>query len=68
MRAAKEAAIKELKDNQALEPDPREKNRDVGFNPDGTGSFRTRDKASRFPVQFEDSFTMPGDSRPAKLS
>lgn len=69
VRAAKAAAMKELKEKQDREAEPAGKIRDVGFNPDGTGSFMTRDKKSgRFPVQFEDSFTMPGDSRPARLS
>jgi hypothetical protein len=67
-RAAKAAAMKELKDKQAAEPDPREKNRNVGFNPEGTGSFMTREKPDRFATQWEDSFTMPGDSEPAKLA
>ncbi len=67
MRAAKDAAIKALREKEAPETDVRGKTRDVGFNPDGTGSFLTREK-SRYPVQFEDSFTMSNESRPAKLS
>ena len=62
MRAAKAAALKEIKDKQAAEPDPREKNRNIGFNPDGTASFATRDKPGRFATPWEDSFTMPADS------
>jgi hypothetical protein len=68
IHAARAAAMKELKDKQAAESDSREKNRNVGFNPDGTGSFMTREKPDRFAVQWEDSFTMPAESRPAKLS
>jgi hypothetical protein len=67
-RAAKAAAIQELRDRSAAESDAADKNRDVGFNPDGTGSFQVRKKSSRFPVEFEDSFTLSNESRPAKLS
>lgn len=67
VRAAKAAAIQELKDKQAAETETG-KTRNVGFNPDGTGSFMTREKPDRFAVAWEDSFTMPGESRPAKLS
>ena len=67
VRAAKAAAIQELKDKQAGESDNR-KNQQVGFSPDGTGSFMTGDKADRFATKWEDSFTMPGESRPARLS
>ncbi|HYW58780.1 MAG TPA: DUF2726 domain-containing protein [Polaromonas sp.] len=67
VKAAKEAAIRELRAKEAPDAESRTKTRDVGFNPDGTGSFMTREK-SRYPVQFEDSFTMGNDSRPAKLS
>ena len=68
VRATKAAAMKEIKDKQAAELDPRDKNRDIGFNPDGTGSFMTREKPDRFAAQWEDSFTMPPDTRPAKIS
>lgn len=60
VRAAKAAALQQLKDKQAAEADPREKSRNVGFNPDGTGSFMSRDKPGRFATPWEDSFTMPG--------
>lgn len=66
VRAAKAAALQELKDKQAPETDAREKSRAVGFNPDGSGSFMVRDKPGRFANQWEDSFTM-ADSQPAKL-
>lgn len=66
VRAAKAAAIKELKDKQAAPTDTRGK-ASVGFNPDGTGSFMTQEKPDRFATKWEDSFTM-GESRPAKLS
>lgn len=68
VRAAKAAAIQELKDKQAAETETQNKNRGAGFNPDGTGSFMTREKPDGFAVQWEDSFTLPGESRPAKLS
>ena len=68
VRAAKAAAIQQLKDRQAAATETREKNSNVGFNPDGTGSFMIREKPDRFAVQWDDSFTMPGESRPAKLS
>ena len=69
VRAAKAAAIQELKDKQAAESEIRGKNRTTGFNPDGSGSFNIKDKPDRFAVQWEDSFTMPGgESRPARLS
>lgn len=67
VRAAKAAAIQELKDKQAATTDARSKNANVGFNPDGTGSFMTKEKPDRFATKWEDSFPMPGDSRPAKL-
>ena len=69
VRAAKAAAIQELKDKQAAETETRNKTgKAAGFNPDGSGSFMVRDRNDRFAVAFEDSFTMPGESRPAKLS
>lgn len=68
VRAAKAAAMKELKDKQGAEIDPKEKNRNVGFNPDGSGSFMSRDVPAHFVTQWEDSFTMPAESRPAELS
>ncbi len=68
VRTAKAAAIKELKDKQAAATETRATNQSVGFNPDGTGSFMTRAKPDRFAAKWEDSFTMPGESRPAKLS
>ena len=67
VRAAKAAAMQELKDKQAAETEAQEKNRREGFNPDGTGSFMTRAKSDRFAVQWDDSFTMPAETRPAKL-
>ena len=63
-RAAKEAALKEL--NKGNDGRPVSKSRPAGFNPDGTGAIEVR-KPSRFPTQFEDSFTHPADSRPGKL-
>ncbi len=68
MRAAKAQAIKELKDKRAAETEPRDAARNAGFNPDGTGSFMTRDKKDRFAAKWEDSFTMQHESRPAKPS
>jgi len=62
------STMKELKDKQAAETEPKDAVRDPGFNPDGTGSFMTRDKKDRFAAKWEDSFTMPPESRPAKLS
>lgn len=66
VRAAKAAAIQELKDKQAATTEARGKNADVGFNPDGTGSFMTKEKPDRFATKWEDSFTR-GESRPAKV-
>jgi hypothetical protein len=66
VRAAKAAAIQELKDKQAATTETRGKNANVGFNPDGTGSFMAKEKPDRFATKWEDSFTM-GESRPAKL-
>lgn len=73
VRMATEAAVREVKGKgkDAPKPDVREKNRDVGFNPEGTGSFlspREQRERDRFAVPFEDSFNMPADTRPAKLS
>lgn len=67
VRAAKAAAIQELKDKQAATTEARGRSASVGFNPDGTGSFMTKEKPDRFATRWEDSFTM-GESRPAKLS
>jgi hypothetical protein len=67
VRVAKAAAIKEIRDKQAAEPDARQKNLNVGFNPDGTGSFASPEKPDRFATQWQDSFTMPADTRPAAL-
>jgi hypothetical protein len=66
VRAAKAAAIQELKDKQAATTETRGRTTSVGFNPDGTGSFMTKEKPDRFATKWEDSFTM-GESRPAKL-
>ena len=66
--AVKAEAMKELKDKQAAETEPKDAARGPGFNPYGTGSFMTRDKKDRFATKWEDSFTMPAESRPAKLS
>ena len=63
-RAAKEAALKEL--NKGNEVRATSKNQPVGFNPDGTGAMQVH-KPSRYPTQFEDSFTHPADSRPGKI-
>ncbi len=68
VRALKAAAMKELNDRQTAGSDSREKSHNVGFNPEGTGSLTTQEKPDRFVVQWEDSFSMPADSRPAKLS
>lgn len=68
VRAAKAAALQELKDKQAAETDTRGRNSPAGFNPDGTGSFMTKEKPDRFATKWEDSFPMPGESRPARLS
>lgn len=67
VRAAKAAAMQELKDSQAAATEAQEKHRAGGFNPEGTGSFMTREKSDRFAVQWDDSFTMPAETRPAKL-
>ncbi|MFC5520202.1 hypothetical protein [Polaromonas jejuensis] len=66
MKAAREAALKELnRDNQ--EAVPPAKNRNVGFNPDGTGTIRDLDKPDPFAKPWEDSFIYPADTRPARL-
>lgn len=68
VRSAKLAAMKELRDKEISDPELREKARHVGFNPEGTGSLVAREKSDRFSLRWENSFTMPADSRPAKLS
>lgn len=68
VRAAKAAAIQELKDKQAADTEHRGKNQPQGFNPDGSGSFRVRENPDPFALKWEDSFTLAGESRPAKLS
>ncbi|MEP6770401.1 MAG: DUF2726 domain-containing protein [Polaromonas sp.] len=66
VKAAKDAALKELnKDNQP-EASRAAATRNVGFNPDGTGGIRV-EKNDRFATQWEDSFIQPADTRPAKL-
>lgn len=64
-QAAKEAALRELNKNNDVKP-ASSKPQAAGFNPDGTGGFQVR-KPSRYPTQFEDSFTHSDESRPAKL-
>ena len=64
-RAAKEAALKKL--NKSSDTSSVPNRRPSGFNHEGTGGFDTH-KLNRFPTQFEDSFTHPSDSRPAKLN
>lgn len=68
-RAAKEAALLELNRNDALKPIPLSKA--VGFNPDGSGAFGTgafdASASGRFRTQWDDSFVLADDSRPAKL-
>lgn len=66
VRAAKAAALKEIKDKQAAETDPKGRNRNIGFNPDGTGAFMSRDKPGRFATPWEDSFTLPADGSRAR--
>lgn len=68
LRASKAQALQELRDKRAAETEPTDTVNNAGFNPDGTGAFMTRDKNERFAAKWEDSFTMPNDSRPAKLS
>lgn len=63
--AAKAAALKELNDNDALKPIPRAPS--AGFNPDGSGAFGAG-VSTRWPGKWEDSFTHPDESRPAKLN
>lgn len=66
VKAAKDAALKELnKDNQPEAPRAAATS-NVGFNPDGTGGLRI-DKNNRFATQWEDSFTQPADTRPARI-
>ena len=66
MKAAKEAALKELNmgTRQAAQS---ANNRNVGFNSEGTGSIRVPDKPGRRTVLWEDSFMLPPDTRPARL-
>lgn len=62
--AAKEAALKQL--NQTSEVKPGPVGQPTGFNADGTAAARTSASSDASP-QWEDSFTMPADTRPAKL-
>ena len=67
VKAAKEAALKELNRDAQQATQPAE-NRNVGFNPEGTGSIRAASgKPDRFAVQWEDSFIQAADTRPARL-
>ncbi len=63
--AAKDAALRELNKGNEVKPIP--KPQPAGFNPDGSGSFTTREP-DRFPQQWDDSFIGVDESRPAKLS
>lgn len=67
VQARKEAALKELNKEarSALQP---VQNRDVGFNPNGTGPIKGANKpGQRAEPTWEDSFIHPHDTRPAKL-
>ena len=67
VQARKEAALKELNKEarNALQP---VQNRNVGFNPDGTGPIKVTNKpGQRGEPTFDDSFIHPFDTRPAKL-
>ena len=66
MKAAKDAALQELNKETKQEAAQAAANRNIGFNPDGTGGLRI-DKGDRFAMQWEDSFIEPADARPAKL-
>jgi hypothetical protein len=66
VRAAKDKALQELNKESKQEAAQAAANRDVGFNPDGTGGLRI-DKNNRFSTNWEDSFIEPADARPAKL-
>ncbi len=64
-RAAKEAALKQLNENDALKP--LAGHQAAGFNPDGSGAFGSG-KLTRLPRKWDDSFILPDESRPAKLN
>ncbi len=65
MKAAKDAALKELNKETQQEAAQAAANRNVGFNPDGTGGLRI-DKGDRFATAWEDSFIQAADTRPAR--
>ena len=64
-QAAKDAALVELNQNDALKPIPRPQA--AGFNPDGSGAFGSG-KSGRYPAKWDDSFIQSDESRPAKLN
>lgn len=66
VRAAKDAALQEIK-NQQADPDPQKKSRKLGSKPEGAGAVMAQGKKDRFAVQWEDSFAMP-ESQAARLS
>jgi hypothetical protein len=65
MKAAKDAALQELNKETKQEAAQAAANRNVGFNPDGTGGLRI-DKDDRFATAWEDSFIQAADTRPAR--
>jgi hypothetical protein len=62
--AAQAAALQELNKNDALKPIANPQS--AGFNPDGSGAFGSG-KLGRLPQRWDDSFSLPDESRPAKL-
>lgn len=64
-QAAKDAALVELNENDALKPIPRPQA--AGFNADGTGAFGSGN-SGRYPARWDDSFIQSDESRPAKLN
>lgn len=64
VKAAKEAALKELNRNADETSRPKQA---AGFNADGTAAKTGSSRPDRFAVPWVDSFTQPSDHRPARL-
>lgn len=67
VKAAKDAALKELNKETQQESSHAAASRNIGFASDGGSGLRGADTSDRFAVQWEDSFIQPADTRPARL-
>ena len=66
VKAAKDAALKELNKETRQEAAQAAANRNIGFSSDGSSGINREDKGDRFAAQWEDSFIQAADTRPAR--